>query len=236
MRRHGILQYRCHRRGRGRNDVRVHRRAIRAPRCADRPRRASRRKNSHLGRRALQLHQPQCAAGQLSVGESAFLPLGARALYAARFSRAAQDLPREVVREAQGPAFLRRLQRVDHRRAKERVRCGPRVVAAARERRGDPSRRRALCARHERGRNRRGGARHRDRRPVDSKDRRDGFRLSRREAVRLQADRYAPGARAADLHVGRLGAVRRAVGAVAAGAHRDGQGQDRAANSTKTCC
>jgi predicted flavoprotein YhiN len=70
------------------------------------------REDPHLGRRALQLHQPRpgpCGAAQALCGaEPAVLPLGAVALHPADFIALVQKARHPLPREAQGPAVCDR--------------------------------------------------------------------------------------------------------------------------------
>ena len=172
----------------------------------------ARREDPHLRRRPLQLHQRPRRPRELPLAEPGLLPLGARALHAARLHRAGRAPRHRVAREEAGPALLRRHAPRHHRHAEGRVRRAAasqwRMPCAvrrrrARRRRASPSRRGgAACARV---------ARHRDRRPHGAEDRRDALRLPDRRAVRPGGRAAAAGAGAARVRARRARALRRPV-------------------------
>ena len=98
-----FVRCRRHRRRRRRHDVRGAGGAARPQRAADRALPPARREDPHLRRRPLQLHQYRRRSGELPVAESGFLPLGARALYAARISsRWSRSTASRITRRSSG--------------------------------------------------------------------------------------------------------------------------------------
>ena len=107
------------------------RRTARAARSADRALRQARRKDPHLGRRALQFHQSSRGSGELPVAEPRFLPFGAVALYASRFHRTGRALPHSLARKDARAALLRQDLARRYRAVENGVRSRRRPVADA---------------------------------------------------------------------------------------------------------
>ncbi len=126
------------RRGRGRVDVRVHRRAARTAGARARTRRAHRQENPHLRRRPLQFHQPPRRAGELPLRAAGFLPFRPGALPAGGFHRARRTPRHRLPRKKARPAFLRRVVRARSSRCSPPSArdAGVRIETGARRARG----------------------------------------------------------------------------------------------------
>uniref|UniRef100_A0A0N4ZXX4 Enoyl-CoA hydratase n=1 Tax=Parastrongyloides trichosuri TaxID=131310 RepID=A0A0N4ZXX4_PARTI len=164
------------RRRRGRHDVRHRGGQARPQRARHRPRPCSRRKDPHLRRRALQLHQSGDRRRQLPGRESALRPVGPAPLHPARLHQDGRSPRDRLARENAGPAVLRRQRQADHPHADGRDESGGRHPVAGPRRQGGGARGRAVSGRSGRRIARDGGlAGCRDRRQVHSQD--GGHRL-----------------------------------------------------------
>ena len=205
--------------------LRRHRRPARAARAADRPCSQGGGEDPHLGRRALQLHQSRHLVGELPVGQPGLLPLGAGTLHAgATSSRCCSATTSAGTRSTTGScSATTAAEDIIDMLLRECAAGGSHALAALRSARGAPVRRR-LRDRHRSRKRRFGQRRRRHRRPVDPEDRRQRLRLSPGTPVRDRARRDAPGAGAADLRRGAVGAVRGTGRPVAGGPGRHRRG------------
>ena len=164
--------------------------------------------------------------------QSGFLPLGARALHAARFHRAGRAHGIALSREEARAALLRRHRARHHRDAEGGVRSRRRRLAHAVPGRRRRARRRRVSHRDADGRGARRIARHRHRRPHGAEDRRDAVRLPHRRAVRSCRRAAVAGAGAAGV------AARGAGAATAISPASPSTSRSRAAAGAfaRTCC
>ena len=227
------LRRRRHRRRRGRHDVRGAGGAARPPRAADRAlSRCSARRSASPAAAAATSPTSTPARRITFRANPRFLPLGARALHAARLHRAGRAPRHRLSREEARAALLRRLRaRTSSRcwdgmrpRARVEWRMPCAVDAVARDGGGF-----ALATAD--GRRARDVAGDRDRRPVGAEDRRDAVRLPDRRAVRARDRPAAARARAARVRTRRARALRRSRRRLG---RRRGRLRRRAA-SARTC-
>ena len=212
--------FRRHRagRGRGRHDVRRRGRATRTARAARRAFRKARREDPHLGRRALQFHQPPYAARSVSFAQSRISAARRwRATRRATSSRWSSAMASAITRRRSGQLFCdESAAQIIEMLKGECDAAGVRwAMPATVERIARVERRGRRSARFEvatsQGTLPHALAGDRDGRPLDSEDRRDAFRLSHRRAVR-RADRAAEARAGAARGAARVaGAVRRAL-------------------------
>ena len=183
----------------GGHDVRGRGGAAWAAGAADRPRQGGGRKDSHLGRGAVQLHQSGNRARAVPVAQSPLCPVGAQTLYPMGFHCARRCGRNRLARKDAGAAVLRRVRHRDHRHAAPRHGAGRgHPVAGLRARRG-PARGGGIC----RGNLTRAGAGgvggRGDRGQVDSQDGGQPLWLPAGRRVRPARDRNAARTGAADL-------------------------------------